>query len=160
MTSCHCSSLNIAIMDTPTVQDPPAHAIEQGLLDKTADLTVQEGQAPPATDLPAHRSHDPQNNQKRTDPFQFGSRYLQQEDDVFEFNAWDHVETDDTYKEYAEQQYEMQRQSPVSDFDKSEYTIHPMRSRNSSRGIPPAFYDDITNLRIVHLNLCDDNCLF
>jgi tRNAThr (cytosine32-N3)-methyltransferase len=67
---------------------------------------------------PTHRSHDPQFNQKRSDPFQFGSRYLQETDDVFEFNAWDHVETDDTYKEYAEQQYAMQRESPVSDFDK------------------------------------------
>ena len=73
--------------------------------------------------LPPHRSHDPQYNQKRSDPFQFGSRYLGQEDDVFEFNAWDHVETDDTYKEYAEQQYAMQRQAPVSDFDKSEWTF-------------------------------------
>lgn len=65
-----------------------------------------------------HRSHDPDHNQKRSDPFQFGSRYLEEGDDPFEFNAWDHVETDDAYKEYAEQQYEMQRQSPVSDFDK------------------------------------------
>lgn len=69
-------------------------------------------------DVPSHRSHDPQRNQKRTDPFQFGSRYLGEEDDVFEFNAWDHVETDDAYKEFAEQQFAMQRQSPVSDFDK------------------------------------------
>lgn len=65
------------------------------------------------------RSHDPENNMKRSDPFQFGSRYLQESDDVFEFNAWDHVETDDSYKEYAEIQYEKQRESPVSDFDKS-----------------------------------------
>src|SRR5438046_3170201 len=58
-------------------------------------------------ELAPHRSHDPQFNQKRSDPFQFGSRYLQENDDVFEFNAWDHVETDDTYKEYAEQQFAM-----------------------------------------------------
>lgn len=73
-----------------------------------------------AEEIPAHRSHDPTNNLKRTDPFQFGSRLLGAGDDVFEFNAWDHVETDDAYKEYAESQFEMQRQSPVSDFDKSE----------------------------------------
>ncbi|KAK6219166.1 hypothetical protein LQW54_002415 [Pestalotiopsis sp. IQ-011] len=115
-------------METPTVQDPPVHAIEQELLDKTADLTVQEHAAPPAADeVPAHRSHDPDYNQKRSDPFQFGSRYLQQEDNVFEFNAWDHVETDDTYKEYAEQQYEMQRQSPVSDFDKNRFNSDPAK---------------------------------
>lgn len=79
----------------------------------------QEDQQPP------HRSHDPQFNQKRSDPFQFGSRYLQEQDDVFEFNAWDHVETDDAYKEYAEQQYEMQRNAPVSDFDKRKFTTPP-----------------------------------
>lgn len=49
----------------------------------------------------------------------FGQRYLETGDNVFEYNAWDHVETDDAYKEYAEKQFEMQRQSPVSDFDKS-----------------------------------------
>lgn len=119
------------------MQDPPAHAIEQELLDKTADLTVKEHAAPPAADeVPAHRSHDPDYNQKRSDPFQFGSRYLQQEDDVFEFNAWDHVETDDTYKEYAEQQYEMQRQSPVSDFDKSEFSV-PLSAVPLSQQHPP-----------------------
>lgn len=69
--------------------------------------------------VPPHRSHDPNTNLKRSDPFQFGSRYLGAGDDVFEFNAWDHVETDDVYKEYAERQFEMQRQSPVSEFDKS-----------------------------------------
>lgn len=80
-------------------------------------LEIAEGQQKKEADAP-HRSHDPQYNQKRSDPFQFGSRYLEQDDDVFEFNAWDHVETDDAYKEYAEQQFAMQRQAPVSDFDK------------------------------------------
>ena len=80
-----------------------------------------ENQQPAA--LPPHRSHDPQYNQKRSDPFQFGSRYLSEQDNVFEFNAWDHVETDDTYKEYAEQQYAMQREAPVSDFDKCEWNF-------------------------------------
>ena len=94
---------------------PPA---QETLAAEMSSLEIaQDGQQPA---LPPHRSHDPQYNQKRSDPFQFGSRYLGQEDDVFEFNAWDHVETDDTYKEYAEQQYAMQRQAPVSDFDKSE----------------------------------------
>ena len=78
-----------------------------------------------AEELPPHRSHDSSNNAKRSDPFQFGSRYLEAGDNVFEFNAWDHVETDDAYKEYAQKQFEMQRQSPVSDFDKSKSEILP-----------------------------------
>ncbi|KAH8804620.1 S-adenosyl-L-methionine-dependent methyltransferase [Xylogone sp. PMI_703] len=77
--------------------------------------------------IPPHRSHDPKNNLKRSDPFQFGSRFLKQEDDVFEFNAWDHVETDDDYKEYAELQYAKQREAPVSDFDKRRFNSDPAK---------------------------------
>jgi tRNAThr (cytosine32-N3)-methyltransferase len=84
--------------------------------------TTDPTQTAESTLLP-HLSHDPENNLKRSDPFQFGSRYLSEKDNVFEFNAWDHVETDDTYKEYAEQQYAKQREAPVSDFDKSMFPI-------------------------------------
>jgi tRNAThr (cytosine32-N3)-methyltransferase len=70
--------------------------------------------------VPPHRSHDPRDNLKRSNPFQFGSRYLLEDDDVFEFNAWDHVETDAAYQEYAEVQYAKQREHPVAEFDKSE----------------------------------------
>lgn len=107
-------------------------AAEVSSLEITTDKKdIQEQEKPP------HRSHDPQYNQKRSDPFQFGSRYLQEDDDVFEFNAWDHVETDDAYKEYAEKQYSAQRQSPVSDFDKrkpiSPYCLFSVPSKR-----PPA----------------------
>jgi tRNAThr (cytosine32-N3)-methyltransferase len=61
------------------------------------------------------------NPEKRTDPFQFGSRHLEEGDDIFAYNAWDHVETDDAYKEFADGQFQMQKDSPVSDFDKSTY---------------------------------------
>lgn len=90
---------------------------------KAATEAVETVEAP--TDVPSHRSHDPAKSLKRSDPFQFGSRYLEAGDDVFEFNAWDHVETDDAYKVYTEEQLEKQRQSPVSDFDKSEFYLVP-----------------------------------
>lgn len=102
------------------------------LAKQASALTVQEtiseagtetNTTPTPTPTPPHRSHDPQHNMKRTDPFMFGSRFLDEGDDVFEFNAWDHVETDDAYKEYSEQQFAMQRASPVSDFDKSTYNL-------------------------------------
>ncbi|OTB16881.1 hypothetical protein K445DRAFT_316393 [Daldinia sp. EC12] len=108
-----------------TVAPTAAALPDEDLLAKAEALTVQDGAA--EAQLPAHRNHDPQYNMKRSDPFQFGSRYLQEDDDVFEFNAWDHVETDDTYKEYAEQQYAMQRESPVSDFDKSRFNSDPAK---------------------------------
>ncbi|ATY66835.1 actin binding protein [Cordyceps militaris CM01] len=99
----------------PSVEAAPTTELEK--------LTVA-GDAANA-EVPPHRSHDSANNLKRTDPFQFGSRFLTQEDNVYEFNAWDHVETDDAYKEYTELQLEKQRQAPVSDFDKSRFNSNP-----------------------------------
>ena len=111
-------------MDSASPLTEPAVATVDELAKETSTLTVQDtSQDILQAELPAHRSHDPQYNMKRSDPFQFGSRYLQEDDDVFEFNAWDHVETDDVYKEYAEQQFEKQRQSPVSDFDKRKSSL-------------------------------------
>lgn len=113
-----------AATETPVAETPVVEASSET---KTASPAAPEAEAAAAaaadgetTQVPPHRSHDPNNNLKRSDPFQFGSRYLNEGDDVFEFNAWDHVETDETYREYTEQQIEKQRQSPVSDFDKSE----------------------------------------
>ncbi|KAK4163607.1 putative methyltransferase [Cladorrhinum sp. PSN259] len=115
-----------------TVVAPTAQAdkaAEQQLAADIASLEIADGkqQQEQPEQVPPHRSHDPQYNQKRTDPFQFGSRFLSEQDDPFEFNAWDHVETDDAYNEYAEQQYEMQRSSPVSDFDKSRFNSDPAK---------------------------------
>ncbi|KAK4127955.1 methyltransferase [Parathielavia appendiculata] len=113
-----------------TVDSAPAGAAFQADAQEKLAAEMSSLEIAPDTQqptLPPHRSHDPQYNQKRSDPFQFGSRYLGEEDDVFEFNAWDHVETDDAYKEYAEQQYAMQRQAPVSDFDKMRFNSDPAK---------------------------------
>ncbi|KAF2441210.1 methyltransferase [Karstenula rhodostoma CBS 690.94] len=74
---------------------------------------------------PAHRSHSPSNNQKRTDPFAFGSRFLEEGDNIFEFNAWDHVDVDPAYQTFSSEQYERQRAEPVSDFDKKRFNDNP-----------------------------------
>ncbi|KAK1833238.1 S-adenosyl-L-methionine-dependent methyltransferase [Podospora conica] len=101
---------------------------QDSLVADVASLEITPTEEKQAEEQPLpHRSHDPQFNQKRTDPFQFGSRLLQEQDDVFEFNAWDHVETDDAYKEYSEQQFAMQRQSPVNDFDKYRFNADPAK---------------------------------
>ncbi|KUJ15583.1 actin binding protein-like protein [Mollisia scopiformis] len=103
------------------------------LIESLSTLTVCDSPAAtdPPQEAPPHLSHDPENNLKRSDPFQFGSRYLSEEDNVFEFNAWDHVETDDTYKEYAELQYAKQREAPVSDFDKNRFNSDPAKWWNN-----------------------------
>ncbi|KAI1115836.1 methyltransferase [Nemania sp. NC0429] len=102
----------------------------QETMSSEAETETSTTPAPASTPPPPHRSHDPQHNMKRTDPFMFGSRFLDDGDDVFEFNAWDHVETDDAYKEYSEQQFAMQRASPVSDFDKNRINADPARFWN------------------------------
>lgn len=105
--------------------DPSPSTEATLLIDCPSSLIVKDSPTaivPPAQ-IPPHLSHDPENNLKRSDPFQFGSRFLSEEDNVYEFNAWDHVETDDTYKEYAELQYAKQRETPVSDFDKSKHLL-------------------------------------
>lgn len=105
-----------------TIESVPVEKL--AALDVKDPITEADAEAKgPESEVPPHRSHDPANNLKRSDPFQFGSRYLNEGDDVFEFNAWDHVETDDAYKEYAEQQYAKQRQNPVSDFEKSKLSL-------------------------------------
>ena len=104
---------------SPRVSMETESAQEADFVADMNELTTKVSIAQQPDKTPPHRSHDPTSNQKRSDPFQFGSRYLQDTDNVFEFNAWDHVETDETYKEYAEVQYAKQRESPVSEFDKS-----------------------------------------
>ena len=90
-----------------------------------SELSNQSIPLQPLTELPPHRSHNPGNNLKRSDPFKFGSRYLEPTDDVFEFNAWDHVVPDSAYHTYCEAQYTSQRASPVSDFDKARFNNNP-----------------------------------
>ncbi|SPO00694.1 probable ABP140 - actin filament-binding protein [Cephalotrichum gorgonifer] len=116
----------MTVVNVSLPSSDPAKAADE-VAEQAAALSLNdEGKGKPQ-DLPPHRSHDPDKNQKRSDPFQFGSRFLGENDDVFEFNAWDHVETDDTYKEYAEAQIEKQRQAPASEFDKTRFNTHPAK---------------------------------
>lgn len=75
--------------------------------------------------IPPHLSHDPATNAKRTDPFQFGQRYLSESDNVFEYNAWDHVTPDEEHMSYSEEQYAKQRAAPVSEFDRERFNSQP-----------------------------------
>jgi tRNAThr (cytosine32-N3)-methyltransferase len=77
--------------------------------------------------IPTHRSHDPTTNAKRTDPFQFGQRYLEPDDDVFAYNAWDHVDPDPAHQDHCQQQYAQQRLHPVSAFDRTRFNASPAK---------------------------------
>jgi tRNAThr (cytosine32-N3)-methyltransferase len=101
--------------ETSTIStEPPAENDAYGVPASFAPI-----RAPPS------RSHDTQNNQKRSDPFAFGSRLLEEGDNIFEFNAWDHVTVDSTYQAFSEEQYERQRNEPVSEFDRKRYNDQP-----------------------------------
>ena len=90
----------------------------------TVQHTSQNG-GDEEVEVPSHRSHIPGNNLKRSNPFKFGSRFLEEGDNVYEFNAWDHVTPDQSFYDFAEQQYAMQRDHPVTDFDKNRFNSAP-----------------------------------
>ncbi|KAK3702379.1 hypothetical protein LTR37_014953 [Vermiconidia calcicola] len=82
----------------------------------------------PATYQPIRNpSSAPKNDnpEKRSNPFQFGTRYLEEDSDIFSHNAWDHVEVDASYADFIEQQTLFQRSNQVSDFDKSRFYDAP-----------------------------------
>ncbi|OCT54452.1 putative methyltransferase-like protein [Cladophialophora carrionii] len=89
------------------------------------DITDLSDPQPTPETIPPHLSHDPATNAKRTDPFQFGQRYLSEQDDVFQYNAWDHVVPDAAHHEFCEAQYAAQREAPVSDFDRARFNDNP-----------------------------------
>ncbi|TKA73541.1 hypothetical protein B0A49_07713 [Cryomyces minteri] len=101
----------------------------------TTDSDESNAYGVPSTFAPIRKpAQRPQNELKRTDPFQFGSRYLEEGDDIFEFNAWDHVEVSAEYQDFALTQYEKQRADPVSDFDKRKYNEDPAKWWNKFYG--------------------------
>ena len=79
----------------------------------------------PEPDVPPHRSHNPLTNHKLTSPFKFGSRYLSPTDNIYEYNAWDHVTPDSSFYEYASAQYTFQSLHPVSAYDAHRFNSAP-----------------------------------
>ncbi|KAI0463149.1 hypothetical protein LJB42_003168 [Komagataella kurtzmanii] len=63
----------------------------------------------------------------RDDPFTFGQRYLNNEEDVFKHNAWDHVEWGDEQVMEAQEKIKNQYEAPVREFDKNLYNSQPAK---------------------------------
>ncbi|KAJ1798341.1 hypothetical protein LPJ59_002563 [Coemansia sp. RSA 2399] len=55
----------------------------------------------------------------------FGSRMLSSDRNVFEHNAWDHVEPDDDHRMYAEGQIRLHREYPVPEEERERYNDRP-----------------------------------
>lgn len=124
----------VTIPDTPPTSAPTtppvdsaADTLPQTTEPNTSNPSEENAYGVPATFQPLRKpaTDSASNPQKRTDPFQFGSRYLEEGDDIFAYNAWDHVETDSAYKAFIETQTAVQRSSPVSDFDKKRFNGAP-----------------------------------
>lgn len=60
-------------------------------------------------------------------PFTFGQRFLTEEKDVFEHNAWDHVEWGEEQIQQAQELIAKQYDLPVKDFDKKLYNANPAK---------------------------------
>lgn len=60
-------------------------------------------------------------------PFTFGQRFLEKEEDVFQQNAWDHVEWGEEQIKQAEELISKQYDHPVKDFDKNLYNSNPAK---------------------------------
>lgn len=60
-------------------------------------------------------------------PFTFGQRLLTEEKDVFEHNAWDHVEWGEEQIQQAQELISKQYELPVKDFDKKLYNANPAK---------------------------------
>ncbi|TGZ79299.1 methyltransferase [Ascodesmis nigricans] len=88
-----------------------------------AALTISPTTTPPPDAAKASKPDGP----KRSDPFQFGSRFLEEGDDPMAFNAWDHVDVDDEYMQFAYSQLEKQREKPVTEFDKQRFMSNPAK---------------------------------
>lgn len=63
----------------------------------------------------------------KDDPFVFGQRYLEKEDDVFNHNAWDHVEFGEEQVQQAQEMISKQYENPVTEFDKKLYNANPAK---------------------------------
>lgn len=60
-------------------------------------------------------------------PFTFGQRFLTEDKNVFEHNAWDHVEWGDEQIDQAKELIAKQYELPVKDFDKKLYNATPAK---------------------------------
>lgn len=111
-------SLSTLSLNDPTVEPNSVYGVPSSAIN-------------PARHGPDSARPTENNPLKRSDPFQFGSRLLTDADDIFEFNAWDHVQLDPAFASFADEQFAFQREHPVSDFDKARFNRAPEKWWNT-----------------------------
>ena len=128
---------SLSIDPAPTsapASTPPAQSLTTQIPKLSEIQNIAAHVTPPT--IPNSRTAPLTNHLKRSDPFQFGSRYLEESDDVYAWNAWDHVDPskDELFVSYAEKQYAFQREHAASDFDRRRFNAEPEQWWNKFYG--------------------------
>lgn len=63
----------------------------------------------------------------RDPPFVFGQRFLTEDANVFEHNAWDNVDWDEEQLKQFQESIKQQKENPVPEFNKTEYNSKPKK---------------------------------
>ncbi|KAG7812401.1 hypothetical protein KL921_001633 [Ogataea angusta] len=66
----------------------------------------------------------------RDEPFDFGQRYLKNEEEVFNYNAWDNVDWDEEQLKEFEEKIKQQHNEPVSEYYRKLYNEKPAKYWN------------------------------
>ena len=74
---------------------------------------------------PFKSRYGPSANPKKVAPFTFGQRLLSSEDNLWDYNAWDHATPDSEYLNHMATQIQTQKSNPVTPFDKKRFHAHP-----------------------------------
>ncbi|KAF8422923.1 S-adenosyl-L-methionine-dependent methyltransferase [Tirmania nivea] len=74
---------------------------------------------------PFKSRYGPSANPKKVAPFTFGQRLLSSEDNLWDYNAWDHATPDSEYLSHIATQIQTQKSNPVTPFDKKRFHAHP-----------------------------------
>ncbi|PVV03891.1 hypothetical protein BB560_001619 [Smittium megazygosporum] len=75
----------------------------------------------------AKEHNDTPNSESSADQPGFGGRILSDQDNVFDFNAWDNVEPDEEYLDYAKERISFHEQNPVPSENAAQYNSDPFK---------------------------------
>ncbi|ABN65331.2 predicted protein [Scheffersomyces stipitis CBS 6054] len=93
-----------------------------------SELKIEDSKSQIQAEAPEKESKPPLESRIGKDsPFTFGQRYLKSDEDVFNHNAWDHVEWGEEQIEEAKSMIAKQYDHPVKDFDKKLYNSNPAK---------------------------------
>lgn len=113
---------SISEFSSPSSTASPASAISTP--NPSADEDLSTAFSTPSG-APFKSRYGPSANPKKVPPFTFGQRLLSSEDNLWDYNAWDHATPDPEYLSHMATQILTQKSNPVNPFDKKRFHAHP-----------------------------------